>query len=125
MRAVIIQERDRIASRKVISIGVGSIVIFILGVLGAWRILEVRKHALAPLGPAPTPPEIGQIKIGIVQQNLYSEPQWPDAVREQKQQLESYGWVDREHGIAHVPIERAMEIMAAQAQRKSKPEGQR
>jgi hypothetical protein len=33
------------------------------------------------------------------------------AVREaERERLESYGWVDREKGIAHIPIERAMEI---------------
>jgi hypothetical protein len=28
----------------------------------------------------------------------------------QEQQLNGYGWVDREHGIVHIPIERAMEL---------------
>lgn len=28
----------------------------------------------------------------------------------EQQRLDSYGWVDREKGIVHIPIERAMEI---------------
>lgn len=28
--------------------------------------------------------------------------------------LQSYGWVDREHGIIHIPIDRAMDTIAAQ-----------
>jgi hypothetical protein len=38
-----------------------------------------------------------------------------DRIRAQKQQLEqlsSYGWVDRSAGIAHIPIDRAMDLLA-------------
>jgi hypothetical protein len=30
--------------------------------------------------------------------------------------IETYGWVDREHDIARIPIERAMQLLAEQAQ---------
>ncbi|HKU16071.1 MAG TPA: hypothetical protein VJQ52_16870 [Steroidobacteraceae bacterium] len=33
--------------------------------------------------------------------------------REKRARLDSYGWVDRERGIAHMPIERAMQLQAA------------
>lgn len=33
--------------------------------------------------------------------------------REEKEQLESYGWVDQASGVAHIPIEKAIEIVAA------------
>jgi len=32
--------------------------------------------------------------------------------REKRSQLESYGWIDRPSGLAHVPIERAMDMLA-------------
>lgn len=36
-----------------------------------------------------------------------------DRYREQiDQQLNSYGWVDEKAGVAHIPVERAMELMA-------------
>ncbi len=31
--------------------------------------------------------------------------------REQRAILQRYGWVDREHGIAHIPIARAMDLV--------------
>lgn len=31
---------------------------------------------------------------------------------EQQAELKSYGWVDREHGVIRIPIERAMQIIA-------------
>lgn len=34
--------------------------------------------------------------------------------RTQRQQLDSYGWVNKQGGIAHIPIERAMALVAAQ-----------
>jgi hypothetical protein len=34
-----------------------------------------------------------------------------ELVEEQKQRLESYGWIDRDNGQAHLPIERAMQIL--------------
>lgn len=30
-------------------------------------------------------------------------------------QLNSYGWVDQQKGVAHIPIDRAMELMAKEA----------
>jgi protein SCO1/2 len=33
--------------------------------------------------------------------------------REKNARLHSYGWIDRERGIAHIPIERAMELQAS------------
>jgi len=46
---------------------------------------------------------------------LSSDPLAERSSYEEKKRtrLESYGWVDREQGIVHVPIERAMELQAA------------
>lgn len=32
--------------------------------------------------------------------------------RREEEQLTSYGWVDREHGVVRIPIERAMKLVA-------------
>jgi hypothetical protein len=34
---------------------------------------------------------------------------------EKRKQLESWEWIDRQHGIARIPIEEAMRMMAAQS----------
>jgi hypothetical protein len=40
--------------------------------------------------------------------------------REKRTRLGSYGWIDREHGIAHIPVERAMQLQVeADAQRRA------
>ena len=50
---------------------------------------------------------------------LSSDPdeQRADFEREKESRLNSYGWVDRENGIAHVPIEQAMRIRAGANER--------
>lgn len=37
--------------------------------------------------------------------------QFRDYLMNQENQLNSYGWVDEKAGVAHIPIERAMELM--------------
>jgi hypothetical protein len=48
--------------------------------------------------------------------SLRSDPETEiaDYRRQKRTQLESYGWVDRPGGFAHIPIERAMQMLASQ-----------
>ena len=102
--------------RRVIAVGVGSLVVFALGVLATWLLLEARTRKLLPPGTPPAPPvATGAIKIGIVHQNLF-EHAGADAellLAPLRDRLGTYGWIDRAHGIIHIPIERAMELVAA------------
>lgn len=34
---------------------------------------------------------------------------------EKERRLDAYGWVDRAHGVVHIPIARAMEILVARS----------
>ncbi|HVU25834.1 MAG TPA: hypothetical protein VHE13_17010 [Opitutus sp.] len=36
--------------------------------------------------------------------------------------LHTYGWIDRDHGVVRIPIDRAMDLLAAEA---AKPDGQK
>jgi hypothetical protein len=52
----------------------------------------------------------------MVEQQLFERARRGErdrAVREER--LRSYGWVDRRAGVVHVPIERAMELVAGGA----------
>jgi len=44
---------------------------------------------------------------------LAQREQLKEIRRQEDEVLTSYGWVDRENGIARIPIQRAIEIMAA------------
>jgi len=48
--------------------------------------------------------------------------QFGDFVMKQEQELNSYGWVDEKAGVAHIPIERAMEL-AIQRGLPTRPQG--
>jgi hypothetical protein len=102
-------EEDRISSGKVIAVGVASLVVFFFASLAAGTYLRARQ-AEHPLAPAS---ELGKSKIGMVEQDLFDV-----AVRgardraQRRERLGSYGWVDRDARVAHMPIERAMELVA-------------
>lgn len=44
---------------------------------------------------------------------LQRNPQadWDELHRQQRQLLDSYGWIDRSAGIAHIPIQQAMRLL--------------
>jgi hypothetical protein len=64
-----------------------------------------------PARPGPTATSIER------PQRLPSDPFEQRAAfeREKRARLNSYGWIDRERGFVHVPIERAMQMQAGAA----------
>jgi hypothetical protein len=48
---------------------------------------------------------------GVPMLEVNERGQFRDFLMKQENQLNSYGWVDEEAGVAHIPIERAMELM--------------
>ena len=104
-------DRDALDLRA-IAIGAGSILATIAVTVGAaWLLLDAFTPAAGGgTAPAPgSPPHIAGAPV------LEVDPAREIAAyREEKRRLlESYGWVDREHGIVRIPIERAMEALAS------------
>jgi hypothetical protein len=106
-------EEDRISTGKIVVVGVASLVIFFVASLASGLYLESRRAAS---GPPRIPPEIGSSKIAMVEQQLFERAGRGQRDREaRRERLGSYGWVDRRAGIVHLPIERAMELVAGGA----------
>jgi hypothetical protein len=106
-------EEDRVDSRTVMLVGVGSLVVFTLAGLAASAYLRLKsgEHPALPL-----PPEIGQSKIGLVEQNLFFDGNVLRGEQDRtarRARLQGWGWVDQAHGVAHIPIEEAMALTAA------------
>jgi len=104
-------EDDHVESRTVALVGVGALVAFTVASLAAMAYLrlEVARRPAATL-----PPELGQTKIGLVEQSLFSDgnPLRGDRDRAARLvRLHGWGWVDRPGGVAHIPIEEAMELV--------------
>lgn len=101
-------EEDRISTGPILWVGIGSLVVFFLAsfVATGYLHLEVGRRPALPL-----PREVGQSKIGMVEQQLFDLPQRGERENETKlDRLGSWGWADRERGMLHMPIERAMEL---------------
>ncbi len=108
-------EEDHLVMSKVVSVGVGSLVIFLVGILWAWRI-QVRTMAeIQPDGPPPRPVAMGQYEIGIVNQRLF-EQDWHavDKIGGQQQALGA-GWGDQPGVKAHPNLNEAMDRVINEA----------
>jgi hypothetical protein len=103
-------EDDRIPAIPIVAVGVGALVIFFLASWVTLSFLRV-KEGDRPL--LPIPQEIGQSKIGLVEQQLFETATRGRRDQEaRRSRLGSYGWVDRKGGVVRLPIERAMELSA-------------
>lgn len=107
---VVLQEADQVNHRKVragaliavvgIAASLGATLLFLRGEPG---------HAGGAL------PGGGQPRAtGTVETSLILATERGIALRaEQKKTLDRWGWVDRDAGVAQIPIERAMDVVAA------------
>jgi hypothetical protein len=109
-------EVDKIDFKKVIAVGVVSLVIFALASWWAIAILHSERAMLNKRGEIHRPTEIGSAEIGIVDQVPFeSDSRLAQWRAERAAVLNGYGWVDRAHGIIHIPIERAMDAVVSGA----------
>ena len=102
-------EEERIPFGKVAAVGLTAIVLFSAAVVWEQHLLAVETRAALPQGEAPAP-RVGQDEIGIVDQKMFElEGRSERLRRDQVQRLGSYGWTDRDAGLIHIPIQRAMD----------------
>ena len=106
-------ENDRVDSRAVLLVGFTALAVFI--VASALTIGWAR-HSRAVTPQAALPDEVGRSKVGLVEQQLFGTSLRGARDRAAQQaRLDGYGWVDREAGVVHIPIARAMELVAGGA----------
>ncbi len=113
------RQRDAVSGRFVAAVLAGALIVFTFFVVGAWAQLQERLRHLNPAGPY-TPPVLGKAEINIVNTGLIQLDTRAEEERErQRQRLHGYGWVDRDAGVVHVPIEQAIErVVSEQAGRR-------
>ena len=103
----------------ILGVGFGSILIFAVATVWSTHILNVTRAEMQPGGPPPIPKQVDQYEVGIVNLRVFAMDQRAAQKRlEQIERLRSYGWVDRESGVAHIPIEEAMKMYLAEQQKK-------
>jgi hypothetical protein len=112
-------ERDQrpVSGWRVSGVIAGALIIFTFFVVAAWAQLQQRQKHLSPAGPS-HPQELGKAEINIVNTGLFQlDTRAEDEKAEQRKRLHGYGWVDRDAGVVHIPIERAIERVVGEQQR--------
>jgi hypothetical protein len=105
------------AVRRGVIIGVGVLLLINVVVWGLFRFLEVRRESVdvrrSFLAPESTPPSEPLLQV-------VPRLDWRQFHQNQLDQLNTYGWVSRDEGRVRIPIERAMEQLAAQQGKQEK-----
>jgi hypothetical protein len=117
--AEVAQAQQEMSWPWIIGVGVGSILIFALATVWSTHILNSTRAEMQPGGPPPIPKQVDQYEVGIVNLRVFALDQRAAQKRlQQMERLRSYGWVDREAGLAHIPIDEAMKMYVADQQTK-------
>ena len=113
----VVQEPEGMATKGPVLVAVVCLVIFTLATLWAVAIMRGEERPLAARADLTTM-EIGKPEIGIVNQRLFLlQLDAKEKREEQLRRLNSYGWVDRDKQVIHLPIDRAMQLLSAEPQR--------
>lgn len=96
----------------------GALIVFTFFVVGTWAQLQERQRHLNPAGPF-EPPELGKAEINIVNTGLMQlDTRAYDEKNQQLERLHGYGWVDRDAGVVHVPIEQGIDRVVREQQQR-------
>jgi hypothetical protein len=106
------QEPDEVPSRTLVRVSVASVVVGAIGVVVAGWLLVFAVGAVRPsfadaAGPRPAASQLS----GVEQTPIWNARRGEALMARQRHELESWGWIDRDAGIARIPIERAMNIV--------------
>lgn len=118
-----VRDKDAVNNRRMVGIAFATLAVFTFFVVGMFAQLQFRQRHLNP-GGAEIPKVLGKAEINIVNQSLMVLDTRAYQQREQKrQQLHSYGWVDRERNVVHIPIHEA--IRRVVEEERARREGER
>ena len=104
------QEQNVVPGRRIAVVGVAAIVATAAGAFVAYGIGSCRTRELATEGQAAQGPAIPADVHGMETRVFTVEAQGLDTHEQAEAQLTHYGWVDRDRGIVHVPIDVAFAL---------------
>jgi hypothetical protein len=107
---------DGIDTKKILLVGVGSLTVFAISAFIAYLILRHDTQEYEARGLPPAPSMIGKDEIGIVDQPEFSlDRRLEDWKAVKQHRLNSYGWVDRQKNLIHIPIDKAIDQVVAES----------
>lgn len=101
-----VEERD-VDPRFPLTVGVGALVVIGLALLLA--VYLVHNPFVRP--EVPTPTRLGTAPRSAEHVLVHPADRLTALRAAAEQRLHSYGWVDRQAGVVHIPIERAMQLI--------------
>lgn len=109
------QEEDLVASGPIIHVSVVAVLVGAIGLFFAGLIVvaatgDLAPHVAGPGGTRPAPKEIGVIE----QTQIWRSQRGIDLRNRQRDELEQWGWADRDHHVARIPIGEAMDLVVQQ-----------
>jgi hypothetical protein len=109
------QEEDWLAGRAITAIALLLIAITIATSVAVGRLLDARERALRPSGVFPERTLPRPTEHSAVEQEPFEAPSPAARQRERDEAvLRSFGWTDRAHGLARIPIDRAIDLYVAE-----------
>lgn len=117
----VVQERDAVRSRRIVLVGLLGVVIALFAVFMAGVLVTRSAGTLHPraLGLGEVPRTAPSELSGLEQSLIDVDAPGIKLRERQRAGLARYYWVDREAGIAAIPIERAEAILIQREQRES------
>lgn len=102
------QAPDRLAQRTIVGVTGGAVAIMFAALLAAWGLLVWWGQPARREAPAVAPRTIGTLEQTLI---LHTQ-RGLDLRKEQEASLRGFAWVDRDAGVARIPIEAAIDLMA-------------
>jgi len=104
-------DRGQLPALLIALVAGGWLLLVVVSLLAA-RWWEVRSRPASRAGPSPV---MGHREVADVNQSPFALDDKATRLRgEQRSRLDGYGWVDRDAGLIHLPVERAMEQVLAE-----------
>jgi len=92
-------------TRKVLLVAGAALLLFTVATVAQWLAMRGWEREPRPTVPA----EVGRTEIGMVNQAPFEQDTRAETLRRrQRERLSTYGWVDRDARLIHVPVEDAM-----------------
>ncbi len=108
------QEEDVVQIRHIaIGLGAATGIAVIMVILAVW-LMNRHFAELRPSGAFPERHLGPRHAVARVRQDIFGGKRGRASVTEQQREdLSSYGWVDEDHGVVRIPIDRAIDLVAA------------
>jgi hypothetical protein len=117
------RETSDVSIRGIVRFGIGLGVATVLIVVGMWVLFRILQRREARVD-APVPPMVAaSLRRTPPEPRLEPNPLEPRRRMQAREDavLSTYGWVDRDTGVARIPIGRAMELLVEKGLPPSKP----